>query len=250
MAVPEIRCMTPDKVRYATVESAKSRANYRSTTGGKLYYVYLCPCGWYHLTTNHKPRQVVPRVTTLDEMVALSPVELRAVIAADVKNRLDVDTARVLRLPEMSRRWQSELKLLWAESLREQDNSRDGEHRRGILTFQKYIAVRRQEANVLCMERERMEREAKATLQKAAEAFRKPVDGSKSSIRREALYQAVRALSKDHLEELRTRYVEELKSITESYESVGEYLPLKFLTRDAVVNHVGDLDLGDLPETE
>lgn len=239
MTTPKMRCPTPAKTRYATRENAQSRAHYWSTMGDqKNYQIYRCPCGWYHLTsTGIKPPVNVPVVATAEEMLGLSPDDFRDVVAWDVKGRVDETTAEVLRDDSVLERWRAELKILWTESQTELLKARDDNHRKNILIFQNYVAVRRQEARNLFNEFVRQ-----GVRPRIAET-----PGSKSSIRREALYQALRTLSNRYIDELGEIYREELKKITPEGEDLGKWVPMKFFTPATVDLHFSDLDVDGLP---
>lgn len=218
MSSSTVRCPTPDKVRFATAETAQQRADVRTHLGSdKVYRPYACACGWIHLTTKQNNPVSVAEVTTTDELLSVSPVAFRFIVACDVKNRLDLGTRNLLRTPEVNKLWGAELKLLWLESLKEHAQARDDNHKRGVLAFQDCIMVRRTEAENLRQRYEEARQVARSTK-------------SLGSLRRHALYNALYALIEKNRDELHDSYVRELRAIWPEGEEPGEWLPLKFLT--------------------
>jgi len=223
-----VRCPTPDKVRFATTETAQQRADVRTHLGSsKIYRPYVCPCGWIHLTTQHKPPVVITRVTTSEELLALTPLDFRYIVSCDVKKRLDFRTSELLRTPEVNTTWNAELKLLWMESLTEYAEARDADHGRDILTFQKYISLRRREAATL---RQRFLEQHTPGVDSASNRLFTPVDPhSTRTLRREALYKALQQFCDTHFEELREIYLKELRRTWPEGKPFQQSVPLKFL---------------------
>lgn len=235
MNAPEIRCPTPDKVRFATAETAQGRADVRTSLGAqKKYHVYLCPCGWFHLTTQRPPKLQYTHVTTWEEMEKLSRIEFRHVVSCDVKNRLDTKTKGVLHSMEFCQRWRAELKLLWLETLVEVQKARDPRHKADIQQFQNFIAIRRQEAEILCQEWEEL-RERKELPQGALLPNQRVVANSKTELHRAALRRALSRLCEEHREELLALYLEEVIPTWPVDSPTPQYLPTKRLRKLGIV---------------
>lgn len=223
-----VRCPTPAKARYATSSAASQRAAIRSRMdASKVYRPYTCSCGWVHLTTKSAPPMITPSVQTTTELLALPPLEFRFLVACDVKDRLSPAVKDLLRTSEVNRVWISELKLLWMETLREANRSRDQGHRQSIIRFQSYIQIRRTEASAL-------QQRYLADVQVSKEASNhreppRPTPGSRVSIRCEALHYALMEMVTRHPEEFREVYVTKLRELWPDDSEFGTWLPLKYL---------------------
>jgi hypothetical protein len=231
MSGKDIRCPTPDKIRYATVELAQQRAISRNhlNKDGKTYHPYSCDCGWIHLTTTRGKKNILetPHVSTPEDLLALTPVEFRFIVSCDVKNRLNPTTSEILRTPKVNVLWNAELRLLWMETIQEYAQARDKAHKQDILAFQRYIGLRRAEARNL---RQRYAEERRLPPQKIPEeggvAATFP---TLTSRRRQAFRGAIHELINQHFEEFRGMYHEQLSALWPEDREVPRGIPLKFL---------------------
>lgn len=230
MRSEDVRCPTPHKVRYATVETAQQRAEIRTQLDeNKVYQPYACACGWIHLTTQPGKKNIITtaKVETPEELLALTPIEFRFIVSCDVKRKLDAKTGELLRTAKVNPLWVAELKLLWVESLWEHEHARSTKHKQDILVFQKYISMRRTEATTL---RQRFLQQGHSMDLPAPKYYRMPVVAtSGSSIRREAFCKAVHELSTRHSEELLELYHQELRPVWPEGKQFPMVPPLKYL---------------------
>ncbi len=163
-------------------------------------------------------------VETVEELLALPSVDFRFVVACDVKDRLISQTKKFLRSPEVNTRWNAELRLLWVETLKERDTSRDSVHRHAVLQFQNYIRIRRAEASALCQEYEQL-RQAK----KLPPVLTPPQKGSNRSLRRKSLARAMTALCEKYWDELTALYLEDVLVTWPEGGTTPQCLPAKCL---------------------
>lgn len=229
MSTEDVRCPTPHKVRFATVETAQQRAGIRTQLDeNKVYQPYACSCGWIHLTTKPGKKNIITtaKVETPEELLALTPIEFRFIVSCDVKRKLDAKTGELLRTAQANPLWVAELKLLWLESLTEQEHARSTQHKQDILVFQKYILIRRTEAATL---RQRYLKEGHSMSVPGPKEDRPPVSQSKASLRREALRKAVSEVCNTHYEEFREIYHRELRTTWPEGHPFMVSVPFKFL---------------------
>lgn len=229
------RCPTPTKTRYATERTAQQRAEVRTHLGSsKVYKIYACPCGWFHLTTTHRGPYATAKVKTVDELRTLDTIPFRYIVACDVKGFLEPGTVALLRTPEINSMWVAELKLLWMESLKERDEARDDQHKRDILVFQKYIGIRRTEADNLrkrfAADGRKVDPLPQSVQEHQPKIYTQPVDpNSLSSLQREAFHRALQELCRTHAEELGEVYRRELGPTWPEDKAFYGTIPLKYL---------------------
>lgn len=228
MSAKDLRCPTPHKTRYATEKMAQQRAEIRTHLGvSKIYRTYACPCGWFHLTTSHRGPYMTAKVQTVEELRALTHVQFRFIVSCDVKNLLEPKTKELLRTPEINSLWVSELKLLWMETLKEYNDARNAQHKKDILMFQKYVGVRRAEANNL---RQRFVEEGWCMPAPETTFYPHPVDpNSTSTLRRQAFHNALRELCTTNFEQLQEIYYRELRPTWPEDRPFPVVVPMKYL---------------------
>lgn len=134
-----IACNTPDKVRYATPEAAKSHLLTLGGTRGRNLEIYDdCPCGWIHLTTRRPPNRFQVTALTSDEILQLPHAEFTALVRADVYGRIHPDTAASLRNPHLAGVWIAALKLFQTD-LNLQKQQKAGDRSRETTEWRKRV---------------------------------------------------------------------------------------------------------------
>ena len=116
------RCPKPYKRRYDTPEDADLAATHDSLQYGNGLFPYLCLCGVWHLTKDHRaqlPTYQPANPGRVAELRSLSALAFQHVVTADIRNTAPIPDRLALRHPDNLTRWRWTLKSLRTDITRQ-----------------------------------------------------------------------------------------------------------------------------------
>lgn len=115
----KINCPTPGKTRYATEEAAGRTSRQLELSTRRRLRVYLCACGWHHLTHSRRTSAQHERYGLPADPTGAPDDKFRRVVWRDIEGKATPQQSEALRRPENAARWLEVLSVIRME-LRDQ----------------------------------------------------------------------------------------------------------------------------------